>query len=529
MTSDIPSRESLTVAFQEAPKAGCADRADIEGVVGLANAQGGVLYLGLEADGAVGGLGQVGAVDPSQIAATVASNTVPPLVVRVEIVVADGRVIRRRLMGDKTPENVPLYPFEFTSTLSDLVRLDVTDTLCAGAVCEDLDPSERELLRRIIRSNQGEGRLSELTDDAPDRTLGLVWEDACGGLRPTVCGMLLIGKASRLRELIPTASVVFQRMRASDVFLQEHMRLPLLRCLERLLELFESANAQERTEKGGSEDAVPDFAPEAFSQALINAVCHRDYAWLGSVRVCLDESGLAVSSPGGFVRGIGADNLLIAEPQTRNTRLADTLRRIGLACGRGIAKVEEACARYARLRPDYSESTPECARVTFARSAADVAFAHWLEAMEKRRQARFGIVDLLILSTLRRRGSLSLGALVLQTGLPKTKLQWATQALLEEGVMEERSGGRSALSAQAQSAGRRLPAKRARCDKAQCPNVVIDLIGKMGAVSNADVSAALGLSPQSAYLLLRDMTAAGLIRRTGQKRYSRYRLPFKAR
>lgn len=423
MTSDIPSRESLTVAFQEAPKAGCADRADIEGVVGLANAQGGVLYLGLEADGAVGGLGQVGAVDPSQIAATVASNTVPPLVVRVEIVVADGRVIRRRLMGDKTPENVPLYPFEFTSTLSDLVRLDVTDTLCAGAVCEDLDPSERELLRRIIRSNQGEGRLSELTDDAPDRTLGLVWEDACGGLRPTVCGMLLIGKASRLRELIPTASVVFQRMRASDVFLQEHMRLPLLRCLERLLELFESANAQERTEKGGSEDAVPDFAPEAFSQALINAVCHRDYAWLGSVRVCLDESGLAVSSPGGFVRGIGADNLLIAEPQTRNTRLADTLRRIGLACGRGIAKVEEACARYARLRPDYSESTPECARVTFARSAADVAFAHWLEAMEKRRQARFGIVDLLILSTLSRCGSLSLGALVLQTGLPKTKLQ----------------------------------------------------------------------------------------------------------
>lgn len=190
------------------------------------------------------------------------------------------------------------------------------------------------------------------------------------------------------------------------------MRLPLLRCLERLLELFESANAQERTEKGGSEDAVPDFAPEAFSQALINAVCHRDYARLGSVRVCLDESGLAVSSPGGFVRGIGADNLLIAEPQTRNTRLADTLRRIGLAC-----------ARYARFRPDYSESTPECVRVTFARSAADVAFAHWLEAMEKRRQARFGIVDLLTLSTLSRCGSLSLGALVLQTGLPKTKLQ----------------------------------------------------------------------------------------------------------
>lgn len=94
MTSDIPSRESLTVAFQEAPKAGCADRVDIEGVVGLANAQGGVLYLGLEADGAVGGLGQVGAVDPSQIAATVASNTVPPLAVRVEIVVADGRTWR---------------------------------------------------------------------------------------------------------------------------------------------------------------------------------------------------------------------------------------------------------------------------------------------------------------------------------------------------------------------------------------------------------------------------------------------------
>lgn len=62
---------------------------------------------------------------------------------------------------------------------------------------------------------------------------------------------------------------------------------------------------------------------------------------MGSVRVQINDEGLTISNPGGFVEGITLNNLLTAEPYGRNPLLSDALKRIGLAerTGRGIDRI----------------------------------------------------------------------------------------------------------------------------------------------------------------------------------------------
>ena len=45
----------------------------------------------------------------------------------------------------------------------------------------------------------------------------------------------------------------------------------------------------------------------------------------------MDDAGLLVNNPGGFIEGISVRNLLSAEPQGRNPCLMDALKRVGLA------------------------------------------------------------------------------------------------------------------------------------------------------------------------------------------------------
>ena len=115
----------------------------VESLVGLANAGGGELYLGIKNDGTPSGLHKAH-LRLDGLPAMVANLTRPPLSVQVEaldlqgarvahirvarsrhlIATSDGRVLRRRIREDGQPEDVPIYPEEFSSRRGDLGVLD---------------------------------------------------------------------------------------------------------------------------------------------------------------------------------------------------------------------------------------------------------------------------------------------------------------------------------------------------------------------------------------------------------------------
>lgn len=61
---------------------------------------------------------------------------------------------------------------------------------------------------------------------------------------PTLAGLLLLGREAALREHVPSHEVAFQVLEGSEVRLNEFMRWPLLRVLERVEELFAARNTE---------------------------------------------------------------------------------------------------------------------------------------------------------------------------------------------------------------------------------------------------------------------------------------------
>lgn len=61
---------------------------------------------------------------------------------------------------------------------------------------------------------------------------------------------------------------------------------------------------------------IPNFDNRAFREVFVSALVHRDYCTLGALHVKLGEDGLSISTPGGFVKGVNLDNLLVAEPRS---------------------------------------------------------------------------------------------------------------------------------------------------------------------------------------------------------------------
>lgn len=150
----IPTRETLTVGFQSEPSAGTSAHLVVESVVGMTNAQGGTLFIGIDDDGMASGVRSPKWSDPDMVAAFLIGHTVPPVMLRAELLYAqndlpimavhvpagrgltatrDGRVIQRRMRLDKTPGNFPLYPQEYARALSDQGFLDFTDNVLPAA------------------------------------------------------------------------------------------------------------------------------------------------------------------------------------------------------------------------------------------------------------------------------------------------------------------------------------------------------------------------------------------------------------
>ena len=164
---NIGFREDINTEFKS-DRSRLSDSDLIDAVVAFANTNGGDLYIGVEDGGEISGLHKTHQ-DATQLAAFIANKTVPPVSVRIEksadnqyvkisvpqcrsiVASSSGKIQRRRIKTDGTPENVPMYPHEITSRLSDLSLLDFSSLTVPDSEYSDLDDVERERLRNIIR------------------------------------------------------------------------------------------------------------------------------------------------------------------------------------------------------------------------------------------------------------------------------------------------------------------------------------------------------------------------------------------
>lgn len=543
----IPNKESLTVEFKSDKKR-LNDNDLIDAVVGLANTEGGSLYLGVENDGEITGVHPFHA-DEIGVAALIANKTVPSVSTRAELIfndgyevlcieipkcrtitaTSDGKILRRRLKIDGTPENVPMYPFEINTRLSELNLLDFSAQVLPGATLNDLNPNERVRLRSIIKMQKGEKSLMELNDEELDKALRLVKEEN-GQILPTVTGMLLIGKEDRLEELIPTAKTSFQVLEGTQVRVNEQFSKPLLATFEIFENYMKAWNPEREMEYGMFRIPIPEFSEAAYREGLVNAFCHRDYSILQMIRIAIEDEGITISSPGGFIEGVNLKNLLSVEPHGRNPALADALKRIGLAerTGRGIDRIFEGSIIYGRPLPDYSESTQQCVKLFIQRAEPDLAFTRMISNEENKMGRSFPINSLLILSVLQSQRRTTLKELSDKTNLSDNRIKANIEQLIERGLIEATDSGKNRayiLSAKVYKEQNNVIGyvRQTGIDSVKYEELVIKLANQQGGyIKRDDVINLLNISSAQAYRILKKLASEGKLKLIGKGRVSRY-------
>lgn len=544
----IPEKEALTIEFKSDLKK-LGDNELIEAIVGMTNTSGGSLYLGVEDDGKITGVHAQHA-DEIGIIALIANKTVPSVAARAEIVseeghevlaieipmsktivaTADGKILRRRLKIDGTPENIPMYPFEINTRLSELSLLDFSAQVMKDATVEDFDPNERIRLRSIIKLRKGEKSLLELSDEELDKALQLVKEEN-GVLYPTITGMLLIGKVEKLQQIMPTAKASFQVLEGTKVRVNEQITKPLLATFELIENFMKAWNPEREMEYGLFRVPIPEFSEEAFREALVNAFCHRDYSILQMVRLAIEDDGLSISSPGGFIEGVNLNNLLTVEPHGRNHTLADALKRIGLAerTGRGIDRIFVGSIVYGRPLPDYSESTNRYVKLFIQRAEPDLAFARMISNEENRMGRMLPINSLLILSTLQTQRRLTIQDLAELIHVGEARVKANVEKLIESGLVEATGNGKNRMYMLSAKVYREQDnavgyVRQTGIDRLKYNELVMKLAKQQGYVTRENVCELLGITESQSYRVLKKLADEQKLVLVGKGRKAKYEL-----
>ena len=545
----IPVVESLEVEFKSDLKC-YPDHDLIEEIVGMTNTIGGVLFLGVEDDGTITGVHKKHK-DAIGVTALIANSTVPPVAVRAEIITeeekdilkieiprsrgvistASGKILRRRIKFDGLPEVIPMYSYEIPSKLAELGMLDYSAQPLAGAALDDLDSNQRVRLRRIIQNRQGgEKFLLSLPDDELDIALRMVTKVGDNYV-PTVTGMLLLGKEERIAELMPTAKSSFQVLEGTAVRMNEDSCKPLIELFENYETYLKAWNPERETEYGLFRIPIPEFDWSAFREGLVNAFSHRDYTMLGNVRVLIDDEGMIISNPGGFIDGVNLKNLLTVEPHGRNPALADAMKRIGLAekTGRGIDRIFEGSIIFGRPWPDYSESTSRTVKLFIQRAKADLAFAKLIADEQERQGKPLSIYTLMILSVLKYERRSTVYRIVELTNLSENKVRSAIESMLELGLIEAAGKGKERTYILGKKIYRENKktiqyVRQTDIDSIRYQELVMKLAETQdGIITKQDVIELLKVSPSQAYAVIKELQKMGKLELLCGGKYAKYK------
>lgn len=547
----IRQGESLTVEFKSDLRC-LHDQELVNAVVSLANTDGGDLLLGVEDSGEITGLhpkhqGRTELGEQQNLVgleALIANKTNPPLSVtahqylstsgvlvaricvpQVQQVVAtsEGLMKHRRLKHDGTPETVPLFINEIYSRQSSLGLVDPSAVIMRHLDAKQLDARQRENIRDAIKTYGGDRSLLALPDDELDGALGLMRDN-----HPTVAGLIMLGTESLLRQHLPGYEVAFQVLRGTKVQVNEFYRRPFLETFQEVEHQMKPWIIEDEIMVDSFRVPIPNYDRQAVREALVNAMVHRDFAVLGAVYCQLNDAGLTISNPGGFIAGVNIGNLLVASPRSRNPLLADVIKRIGLAerSGRGIDTIYEGMLRYGRPAPDYRLSNRETVSVFLAGAPADSEFFRMMIEQEK----LFGktpINALMILARLRTNQPQTATQLAEYTQQTEKETNIALQQLIDSQFVRTRITPKAQTYTIKSKLYKKTKQKanyvRQTADElAQQEILIIEHMKEHGSIKSGVVAELCHLTEQQAYRLLQKLVSGGTITRRGNRKASLY-------
>ncbi|MHB1356138.1 MAG: ATP-binding protein [Anaerolineae bacterium] len=229
-----------------------------------------------------------------------------------------------------------------------------------GATLADFDDA---ILDEYQRNHQQRGALGDiLTRSELLRDAGAT---SSAGM-PTVAGLLLFGRHPH--QFLPQASILIIRFKGTSLreaassgerYQQRRDVVgPAARQVEQTWEILREWTQRSPTVEGLVRRESFEYPPEAVREAVVNAICHRDYAVRGQrIEIRLFDDRIEIMSPGGLPGHITLDNIL-DEHYSRNPRLVRGLYYWGYIeeLGQGIDIIYDAMHRQHHPAPTLHDS-----------------------------------------------------------------------------------------------------------------------------------------------------------------------------
>lgn len=396
MLQDLLKRgPGQTIAFLPHPEASLL----AETMIAFANADGGTIFFGLDEQGRVADSMMDEAVQGHLVRALLMCR--PPVVTHWEqheapggMVVAlkiprspelhalaDGRVLTR--VG---AENRPLGGEAIRHLAATKSSGDFESEPVEGATLVDLDKAVLDEYMRLWTERGHRLNAGGLQDHLVE--MGAMIEDGT----PTVAGMLLFGKHPQ--TFLPQSGLIFVKFlgkeaRGRDGLAGYGRRIeiegPVARMIERAWQVVNEEMRVEAVVNGLRREERSEYPRFAVREALVNAVCHRDYRLSGRrVEIRMYEDRLEVISPGGLPGYITLDNI-VEEHFSRNPRLVTGLFQWGYIeeLGLGIDRMIEEMLQYGHAAPNF-EAKPYSFTVRLYNTLERAPDRRWHSNMNER-------------------------------------------------------------------------------------------------------------------------------------------------
>lgn len=338
-------------------------------VVAFANTDGGKIYVGINDDGSVYGVGSTDAT-VLRITNMIRDSIRPDVTMFTECVVEtmEGKPVvvltvqrgtaRPYYLAGKgiRPEGVYVRQSSSSVPASESAILNMIKET-SGDRYEDARSINQQLTFEKAENYFAKRNLP--FGDQQKRTLNIIGSDGTY----TNLGMLLSDQCVHTIKM-----AVFDGSRKSVFRDRKELTGSLLTQLEDAYSYIDQFNRTRAEFEGLDRIDKRDYPGEALREALLNAITHRDYSFSGSTLISIFDDRIEFVTIGGLVRGLTFDDIMLGVSALRNQNLANVFYRLNLieAYGTGILKINESYAD-CTVKPQF-EVTDNAFKITLPNS-----------------------------------------------------------------------------------------------------------------------------------------------------------------
>ncbi|MQY79008.1 MAG: transcriptional regulator [Bacteroidetes bacterium] len=386
----LRSGESLTVEFKES-----FDRESLETVVAFANTRGGIILIGVDNNGIVKGI-SVGTDTMVNWSNQISQVTEPTVIPELESVPINGKYVviikikeyplkpvsfRGRCFKRVSNSNRQMSPQEIAQ-----MHLQSTgnswDALAAAVA--DSDILDLVKIKNYILSSTSSGRRNFANTAKPIEVLEKL--ELIKDNKPTWAALLLFGKNPQ--SPLTQATIHCGRFKGETKIIDD--RLISGTIIDQINEVMDfirkNTNVEFVITGKPQRDEIWDYPLEALREAVINAICHRDYSEPSDIQIKIFDDSIHIWNPGGLPFDLTIDDLLdpAHSSKPRNKLIAQVFYDMALIerYGSGIQRMIADCVKAGLPEPIFEEKFGGFA-ITFSKDIFTESFLKELGLNER--------------------------------------------------------------------------------------------------------------------------------------------------